>query len=228
MSKKRQPIRRPVLPPKRGRKPKPVAPVVPAHLTAKQQRFIEEYCVDMNATQAAIRAGYAKRGAAEEGYRLLGNVHIAAAVAKYKADLAARARRTKEDIEAELEKMGFANLANYHRMVDGEPVIDLSACGRDEFAALSELETHDYVDGRGEDARDVKKVRIKMTDKRAALMDLAKLRGHVTDKSEVTVKPTSHASIVERVRQMSDEDLAAYDELTRRQEALLKGKDASV
>lgn len=59
-------------------------------LTPKQQRFVEEYLLDLNATQAAIRAGYAAANADVTGPRLLGNVGIAAAVEK------ARAARSEE------------------------------------------------------------------------------------------------------------------------------------
>ena len=47
-----------------------------ANLTAKQQRFCDEYLVDLNATQAAIRAGYSKKTANEQGSRLLTNVSV--------------------------------------------------------------------------------------------------------------------------------------------------------
>lgn len=46
-------------------------------LTDKQERFILEYVIDFNATQAAIRAGYAESGASTEGHRLLRNAEIA-------------------------------------------------------------------------------------------------------------------------------------------------------
>ena len=49
-------------------------------LSNKQQRFVAEYLVDLNATQAAIRAGYAKSGARTEGARLLANADIAALI----------------------------------------------------------------------------------------------------------------------------------------------------
>jgi phage terminase small subunit len=42
-------------------------------MTPKQERFVEEYICDLNATQAAIRAGYAAGSADVEGVRLLGN-----------------------------------------------------------------------------------------------------------------------------------------------------------
>ena len=61
-------------------------------MTAKQERFVAEYLIDLNATQAAIRAGYAEKGAAVEGCRLLAKPKIADAVA---AAQAARAERTE-------------------------------------------------------------------------------------------------------------------------------------
>ena len=50
--------------------------VVEKKLTARQQRFCDEYLIDLNATQAAIRAGYSKKTANEQGSRLLTNVSV--------------------------------------------------------------------------------------------------------------------------------------------------------
>lgn len=50
-------------------------------LTPKQQRFVEEYLIDLNATQAAIRAGYSAKTAKQQGGRLLTNVDVSEAVA---------------------------------------------------------------------------------------------------------------------------------------------------
>lgn len=49
-------------------------------LTAKQQRFVEEYLVDLNATQAAIRAGYSAKNADKIGPELLGKTRVAEAI----------------------------------------------------------------------------------------------------------------------------------------------------
>ena len=51
-------------------------------MNAKQQRFVAEYLKDLNATQAAARAGYSAKTAEQQGWRLLRNAGIAAAVAK--------------------------------------------------------------------------------------------------------------------------------------------------
>lgn len=60
-------------------------------LTPKQARFVEEYLVDLNATQAAIRAGYSERTANEQGARLLANASVQAAIA---AAVEARSKST--------------------------------------------------------------------------------------------------------------------------------------
>jgi phage terminase small subunit len=79
-------------------------------LTPKQQRFVEEYLVDLNGTKAAIRAGYARSGARTEGARLLANANIQAAVGTAKADRAERTGinaawvldRLRDEVEADL------------------------------------------------------------------------------------------------------------------------------
>lgn len=51
-------------------------------LTDKQKKFVEEYLIDLNATQSAIRAGYSPKTANEQGARLLANVSIQEAISK--------------------------------------------------------------------------------------------------------------------------------------------------
>ena len=59
-------------------------------LTPKQQRFVEEYLIDMNATQAAIRAGYSARNADKIASQLLGKTRVAEAIAAAKAERSSR------------------------------------------------------------------------------------------------------------------------------------------
>ena len=59
-------------------------------MTPRRQRFVTEYLVDLNASQAALRAGYSGRTAPQQGSRLLKNVHVQAAIAaKHTQQLAA-------------------------------------------------------------------------------------------------------------------------------------------
>jgi len=61
-------------------------------MTLKQETFVREYLIDLNATQAAIRAGYSAKTASEQAARLLTNVRIAAAI---QAEMDKRAERTE-------------------------------------------------------------------------------------------------------------------------------------
>lgn len=65
-------------------------------LTAKQQRFAEEYLVDLNATQAAIRAGYSERTANEQGNRLLANASVQAVISEGQAKRSERTQITAD------------------------------------------------------------------------------------------------------------------------------------
>lgn len=76
-------------------------------LTPRQKAFVREYLVDMNATQAAIRAKYSAKTAEQQGPRLLGNVGVAAAIA------AAQAKRSaKVELTAEMVVRGLLREAN--------------------------------------------------------------------------------------------------------------------
>lgn len=77
-------------------------------MTPKQQRFVEEYLVDLNATQAAIRAGYSAKTAGQIGEQNLKKLEIAAAIAEAKAQQAKRTEITADRVLAELAKIGFA------------------------------------------------------------------------------------------------------------------------
>lgn len=79
-------------------------------LNPKQQRFVEEYLVDLNATQAAIRAGYSQKTAAEAGYENLRKPQIAEAIAVAQQERSARTEITQDMVLRELGKIGFADI----------------------------------------------------------------------------------------------------------------------
>ena len=62
-----------------------------AKLTEKQQRFVDEYLIDLNATQAAIRAGYSAKTADVQGSRMLANCKVQQAIS---IAMAERSKRT--------------------------------------------------------------------------------------------------------------------------------------
>lgn len=82
-------------------------------LNERQRAFVDEYIVDLNATQAAIRAGYSPRTAAEQACRLLTNVKVQAAVQAAKAARSERTEITADNVLRELAAIAFAHMGQY-------------------------------------------------------------------------------------------------------------------
>jgi phage terminase small subunit len=167
-----------------------------ATLTRKQARFVELYLAGGGNAAEAYRQAYSSaapsRSVAREGHRLLKHPKIvpflAAAEAKARAaqvDAANRYAVSRERNVAELARMAYANIEDYTRQVGEERLIDLSGATRDQLAALQEITVEDYLDGRGKDARQVRRTKIKLGDKQGAIERLNKMFGWVVDKSEV-------------------------------------------
>src|SRR5919197_2742959 len=81
-----------------------------SELTPKQARFCAEYLIDLNATQAAIRAGYSPRTANEQGARLLAHVSIAAAISQAKQAQAERTGITADRVLQEIARLAFVDI----------------------------------------------------------------------------------------------------------------------
>ena len=79
-------------------------------LTDKQARFIDEYLIDSNATQAAIRAGYSDDSARQSGYDNMKKPYIAEQIKKGQAAIASRNSITIDDLIKELEEARTAAL----------------------------------------------------------------------------------------------------------------------
>ena len=124
--------------------------MAPMKLTPKQARFVQEYLIDLNAAQAAIRAGYSAKTARVIGHENLTNPDIAAAIEKAMAERAERTRLTADWVIDELRKLAGANMdACLKANPSGDLYLDLSDLTRDQTAAL-QLKRAALVDlGRG-------------------------------------------------------------------------------
>lgn len=104
-------------------------------LTPKQERFVAEYLIDLNATQAAIRAGYSARTAYSQGQRLLKHVEVAAAIAALQAKRVASTDITFERVREELRRVAMANTRDVVRWGVGKVTIGFDADGKRVSAA---------------------------------------------------------------------------------------------
>ena len=104
-----------------------------AKLTERQKRFCDEYLIALNATQAAIRAGYSKKTAKVIGSENLTKPDIAARIEKRRAAQIKRTEITADRVLLELARIAF---------VDGSAFATITARGKVKFTPTDEL-THD-------------------------------------------------------------------------------------
>ena len=149
----------------------------------RHERYAQERAVGKPIGEAYVAAGFsANRG---NSCRLDSIPEVKARVAELVAKAAGKAELTAERVLRELALIGFANMQDYMRAgPDGDPYLDFSGLTRDQAAALAEVTVEDFTDGRGEAARDVRRVKFKLADKRAALVDLGRHLKLFTDKVE--------------------------------------------
>lgn len=158
-------------------------------LTAKQRRFVEEYLVDLNATQAAIRAGYSKKTARQIGEENLSKPDIAAAVREAQEARSARTEITQDMVLTELAKIGFADIRKIVRwgttelrVAEGDeddtmPHHGLALIGSDEIDDETAAAIAEVSEGR-------EGLKVKMHDKKGALVDIGRHLGMFKDKVE--------------------------------------------
>lgn len=168
-------------------------------MTPKQQRFVEEYLVDLNATQAAIRAGYSADTAHSIGHENLNKPEIAAGVAEAQAKRSMRTNITQDQVLRELARIGFVDIRKVVTWTNGaagfdEDMAEDTGEVRISVANFVSLVPSDQIDA--ETAAAIAEVsqtkdgalKVKLHDKRAALVDLGRHLGMFKDKVEVTGK----------------------------------------
>jgi phage terminase small subunit len=150
-------------------------------MTPKQARFVAEYLIDLNATQAAIRAGYSKKTAYSIGEELLRKPEITAAVEKGRSALMVKTNITAERVLEEMGRLAFSDVRNLFAP-DGslKPLHTLSA---EDAACIASLEVIIKNAEAGDGHMD-KVHKIKVWDKSKNLENLAKHLGLFVEKVE--------------------------------------------
>jgi phage terminase small subunit len=139
-------------------------------MTPRQQRFVEEYLIDLNATQAAIRAGYSKKCAKVEGHRLLTYAAVSEAVAKKQQKRLTSLAVSGERVVTELSRIGFADLTKAVYVEHGCLIVkDTADIPEDLRPAIAEISETVSKHGRT--------IKVRLHDKVAALLALAKHTG---------------------------------------------------
>jgi len=143
-------------------------------LNDKQERFCREYVIDLNGKQAAIRAGYSEVTAEVQASRLLSIVKVQERVKQLQDEIGKRLDLTADMVVMELAKIGFSNMSDY---VNGDLTFKkLDDLTTDKTAAISSIEVSEFRGGKDSRATE-KKIKFRLHDKRAALVDLGKHLG---------------------------------------------------
>lgn len=147
-------------------------------LTKKQQRFVEEYLIDLNAAQAAIRAGYSPTSARQIADENMSKPDIKNAIEKALAERSKRTGVNADRIILELAKIAFVNPTDVINMDEATIRGDAN---RDDTAAISSVKVKTIPTEDG----NITEREIKTYDKIKALELLGKHTGMFTDKFKI-------------------------------------------
>lgn len=150
-----------------------------ANLTEKQQRFVDEYLIDLNATQAAIRAGYSAKTADVQGSRMLGNVKVQQAISEEMAERSKRTGINQDRVVLELAKIALVKMTD---IVDSQGRIKSDASPND----LACIESVKYKEFESDTKSSVER-EVKIASKLKALELLGKHLGMWNDKLDVNI-----------------------------------------
>lgn len=146
-------------------------------LTKKQKRFIEEYLIDLNATQAAIRAGYKPDNAQQMGSENLLKPVISDAIAKAMAERSRRTGINQDRVLLELARIGFAKITD---VVDPATAKIKDGASEDDLACIQSIKIKPNEWGTERE--------VKMYDKKAALVDIGRHLGMFKDKMNINLE----------------------------------------
>lgn len=166
-------------------------------LTERQEQFCNEYLIDLNATQAAIRAGYKEKTAYSAGQRLLKHVEIQKRIQQLKNERSERTEISQDRVLKELAAIAFANATDFVQVTekplynsDGEKVLDNS--GKIIMIPYVEItETEKLKPEQKKAIASIKQgrngIEVKLNDKTKALELLGRHLGMWNDKQEINL-----------------------------------------
>ena len=173
-------------------------------LNEKQERFCKEYVIDLNGTQAAIRAGYSENTSQEQASRLLLNVMVQKRIEELKQGIGERLEITADMVVKELWALGVYNVKDFVK--DDNTIAQLANLERDTVKPVTGIKVTEktvHFDGGQEITVTTE---LKLADKRAALVDVGRHIGIFEKDNKQKAAPAD-------MSKLSDEDLLKLSEL---------------
>lgn len=151
-------------------------------LTGKQRLFAKEFVLDLNATQAAIRAGYSENSAADIGHENLSKPKITQYIDALRSDLSYATGITEHMVLMEHKKIAFTDVASlYNSWGSLKPLEELTD---DQKAIIQQIEVKD-----GD-------VKLKGYDKKGSLNEIAKILGFYAPTKQEVKQEVEHSGTV--------------------------------
>lgn len=154
-------------------------------LGPNQARFVAEYLVDLNATQAAIRSGYSAKTAESQGSTLLRNPKVAAAVAAGKAKRTTRTAITQDQVLRELALLAFSDV-NHYLIDDNGKLMLADGAPKHASRAVSSIKRRTRTDPDGAVTHEVE---LKLWDKPGPLKLAGRHVGLFNEKAKEEERP---------------------------------------
>ncbi|MFR5839921.1 MAG: terminase small subunit [Anaerobutyricum hallii] len=161
-------------------------------MTEKQKKFVEEYLIDLNATQAAIRAGYSVKNAGKIGHELLEKTRISNEVTRKIAERSRRTGINADRVLIELAKIAFVNADD---VIESKDATLKENASRDDLAAIQSIKVKTF----GEDGVERE---IKLADKLKALDMLGRHLGMWNDKLQVSGMEEEQKKLADILQQL--------------------------
>lgn len=156
-------------------------------MTPKQQKFVDEYLIDLNATQAAIRAGYSKKTAYSIGEENLRKPEIKQFLQERMKERENRLEISQDRVLKELARIAFFDLRKLYD--ENGNLKDVTSFDDDVAAVVTQIDTFEEFEGYGEEREQIGVVRkVKVNDKGQALTLAMRHLGMFNDKLSVTIE----------------------------------------
>jgi len=146
------------------------------NLTPKQEKFCQQFLIDLNGTKAAERSGYSKKTANEQAARLLANVSIQSAITKKRAEVM---EKTQIEVERTLEELGVIGYADTEAIfgLNGE-IKPVSEWPKGLTKAIQSLDVQEIFSWEGKNKKTVGKIKkVRFWNKAQALEMMMKYDG---------------------------------------------------
>ena len=149
--------------------------------------FARHFVLLLDAAKAAAEAGYSSNGAAQTGHKLLKKPAVQREIEKLRGRQERRLEKKLDHVLDELDMLAFARMSDYAPLLAADdPVEHLRTMDPEEAAAIEGLTIDEHTDAKG---RKHHRIKIKLHDKRAALMDLGRHRGMRLGRVQVEAVP---------------------------------------